>query len=45
MKWEVVYYVRNKNLYTSKIVAADSAPEAIRKARVKSIVDLRPVEK
>ena len=39
-KWRVDYYIRNKCLYTSKIIYAATATEAIKKARVKNIVDL-----
>lgn len=39
-KWRIIYYIRNKNLYTYKIVEANTAQEAIKKARVKNIVDL-----
>ena len=42
MEWIVEYYVRNKNLYTYKVVKAETASEAIKKAKVKNIVDLRP---
>ena len=45
MQWRVVYYVRSKNLYTQKIVVAETAAEAIKKARVKSIVELEPIER
>lgn len=43
-KWLVSYYVRNRNLYTYKFVYADTAADAIRKARVKEIEDLYPVD-
>lgn len=39
-KWRVDYYIRNKNLYTSKIIHAATAADAIKKARVTNIVDL-----
>ena len=45
IKWEVDYYVRNKNLYTYKYVYANTAADAIKKARVKNITDLKPIEK
>ena len=44
IKWEVDYYVRNKNLYTYKYVYANTAADAIKKARVKNITDLKPIE-
>lgn len=40
-KWEVVYVVGN--IYKAKYVFAVSANEAIKKARVKNIVDLLEV--
>ena len=44
MKWYVGYYVRNKNLYTGKIVEADAAEKAIKRARVKNIIELCPLK-
>ena len=42
MKWRVDYVVGNT--YKVKYVIADSASQAIKKARVKNIVDLNIVE-
>ena len=42
MKWRVDYVVGNT--YKVKYVIADSASEAIKKARVKNIVDLNIVK-
>jgi hypothetical protein len=42
MEWIVTYYVRNKNLYTAKTVTAGTAVEAIKKAKVKNIVEIYP---
>lgn len=43
-KWRVWYYIRNKNLYTYKYITARTASEAIKKSRVKNIVDLIIIE-
>ena len=43
-KWEVCYYVRSKNLYTTKTIYADTAQEAIKKARVKHVEDIYEIE-
>ena len=43
-KWRVFYYIRSKNLYTYKDITAESASEAIKKSRVKNIVDLIIIE-
>lgn len=43
MKWRVDYVVGNT--YKVKYVIADSASQAIKKARVKNIVDLNIVER
>ena len=40
----VTYYYRSKNLYTFKIVHADSYELAIKKARVKHIVDIKEIK-
>lgn len=42
MKWRVDYIVGNT--YKVKYVIADTAAQAIKKARVKNIVDLNSVE-
>ena len=42
MKWQVDYVVGNT--YKVKYVIADSASQAIKKARVKNIVDLNIVK-
>lgn len=45
MKWRVVYVVGVRvPWYKSKIVTADNAEQAIKRARVKNIVDLFPIE-
>ena len=41
-KWNVGYYIGNT--YTYKYVYADTAAQAIKKARIKNIVELYPVE-
>ena len=41
-KWAVYYVVGS--WYKYKEVYADTAEQAIRKARVKTIVDLKPIE-
>ena len=41
MKWEVCYRVGS--WYKVKYIIADTAEQAIRKARVKNIVDLKEV--
>ena len=43
-KWEVWYYIRSKNLYTTKVIYADTPQEAIKKARVKYIEDIYEVD-
>lgn len=43
MKWRVDYVVGNT--YKVKYVVADTSTQAIKKARVKNIVDLNPIEK
>ena len=43
-KWYVLYYVKKQNLYTYKVVQAETASEAIKKARVKNVVDLKILE-
>lgn len=43
-KWRVDYYIKNKNLYASKFVYAETPEEAIKKARVKNIEDLVLIE-
>lgn len=42
--WEVCYYIRSKNLYTTKVIYADTAQEAIKKARVKYIEDVYEID-
>ena len=42
MKWRIDYVVGNT--YKVKYVIADSAPQAIKRARVKNIVDLNIVK-
>ena len=42
--WEICYYIRNKNLYATKIIYANTAQEAIKKARVKDIEDIYEVD-
>jgi hypothetical protein len=39
----ITYYIRSKNLYTFKIVHADTVEKAIKKARVKHIVSIKEV--
>ena len=39
----VTYYIRSKHLYTFKIVHADSYQKAIKKARVKHIIDIKEI--
>ena len=42
--WKVCYYIRSKNLYTTKIIYANTAQEAIKKARVKHIEDIYEID-
>ena len=42
MKWLVVYNV--SNTYQHKFVIAENSAAAIKKARVKNIIDLYPVD-
>lgn len=42
--WKVWYYIRSKNLYTTKVVYADTAQKAIKKARVKNIEDIYEID-
>ena len=39
----ISYYIKNKNLYTFKIVHADDVQQAIKKARIKNIVDIKEI--
>jgi hypothetical protein len=40
----VTYYIRNRYLYTFKIVHADTPQKAIKKARVKHIIDIKEIK-
>ena len=42
--WKVWYYIRSKNLYTTKVIYANTAQEAIKKARVKHIEDIYEID-